>query len=106
MNLCHPLVLQLWASLLWGLHNEALAAEGVAASAVKKHAMSKELKDIVDTTAACMKTGNICLAHCQFQLGAGDVSLAECQRTVMGICLRPAKVLQKLPRTTTPTMPI
>ena len=62
----------------------ASAAENTAAPA-KKKPVPKEIKNIVDAAGDCLKTGNICLAHCQVQLEAGDTSLAECQRMVMNM---------------------
>jgi len=64
----------------------AAAAENMPGEKpVAKRAVPKELKKIADATAECLKTGSVCLAHCQSLLGAGDTSLAECQRTVMNM---------------------
>jgi Cys-rich four helix bundle protein (predicted Tat secretion target) len=46
---------------------------------------SKELVAVVDATAHCLKTGGVCLSHCNALLAGGDTSLGDCQRTVMNM---------------------
>jgi Cys-rich four helix bundle protein (predicted Tat secretion target) len=60
-------------------------AAAATATAPKRRVMSKELKDVLDSTSDCLKTGDVCLAHCHSLLAAGDTSLADCQKTVMNM---------------------
>ena len=47
--------------------------------------VSKELRAVLDATEHCLRTGQVCVSHCNRLLAAGDTSLAECQRTALNM---------------------
>ncbi len=64
------------------IEESASAAEKAAPT---RPAMSPELKAVLNDASDCVKTGNICLAHCQSLLAKGDTSIADCQQHVMNV---------------------
>lgn len=56
-----------------------------AAGKVKAHKMGPELKAAVNAALDCIKTGSICLAHCNALLADGDQSMGSCQAGVMNM---------------------
>jgi len=46
------------------------------------HTGGSKYQALIDSTHACMATGDACINHCLESLGTGDKSLAECARTV------------------------
>jgi Cys-rich four helix bundle protein (predicted Tat secretion target) len=42
-------------------------------------------KSLLEAALDCVKTGNICLAHCERELATGNTSLADCQKNVMNV---------------------
>ena len=46
------------------------------------HDAPSPYRELVVTSSACVKTGDLCLSHCLTRLGGGDTELAACARTV------------------------
>jgi len=46
------------------------------------HTGGSKYQALIDSTHACMATGDACINHCLESLGTGDKSLADCARTV------------------------
>ena len=63
---------------------DALAADQHAEHQHHHHAEhgGKINQALLDTTARCINTGEVCLAHCLQLLGEGDRGMAECARSV------------------------
>jgi Cys-rich four helix bundle protein (predicted Tat secretion target) len=67
----------------------AIAAVSVAASAVggaaeqgTQHQHDSGGSPLVESALQCVKTGNLCQAHCLDLLAQGDTSIAACARSV------------------------
>jgi Cys-rich four helix bundle protein (predicted Tat secretion target) len=56
------------------------ATPGAAAKHV--HEAPSPYRELVTTSSACVRTGDVCLSHCLTLLGEGDTELAACARTV------------------------
>lgn len=48
----------------------------------KKSASPARFAELIDTTTACIKTGEACLAHCERELAQGNKSMADCNTKV------------------------
>jgi Cys-rich four helix bundle protein (predicted Tat secretion target) len=68
----------------------AVAAEDHAGHARATGTSKAEVNTkLIDTASDCIKTGQVCLAHCFESFAAGDTSLAACARSVdqmMSVC--------------------
>jgi Cys-rich four helix bundle protein (predicted Tat secretion target) len=51
----------------------------------KARTVSKELKELRDSTYECKKVGEICLALCNDVLAGGSTSMADCQSSVLNM---------------------
>lgn len=63
----------------------ALAAAASAETAAHDHSMhgAAPHQALTEAAAACIQTGQACIAHCVTVLAAGDGSIASCQASVM-----------------------
>jgi Cys-rich four helix bundle protein (predicted Tat secretion target) len=46
------------------------------------HEAPSPYQELVTTSSACVRTGDVCLSHCLTLLAEGDTELAACARTV------------------------
>jgi Cys-rich four helix bundle protein (predicted Tat secretion target) len=63
----------------------ALAVAGIAANAIAEDRpppASATGADLAKTAGDCVRTGEICLAHCIEMLGRGDTDMADCAKSV------------------------
>jgi Cys-rich four helix bundle protein (predicted Tat secretion target) len=60
----------------------AVLSLGGSALAQSGHPNHAAVSQLFDTANDCVKTGLVCIDHCQQTLAAGDVSLAACARAV------------------------
>ncbi|MDQ3235248.1 MAG: Csp1 family four helix bundle copper storage protein [Pseudobdellovibrionaceae bacterium] len=58
-------------------------AAGTQALAADKPVATGNFSKLADTAHACVKTGLICMSHCQKELAQGNKSMAECLKSVM-----------------------
>jgi Cys-rich four helix bundle protein (predicted Tat secretion target) len=60
---------------------QATEASGATKTSPSAFANPKN-RELADTAAACVKTGEVCMEHCLEQLRTGDKSMAKCSVTV------------------------
>src|SRR4051812_49946743 len=46
------------------------------------HMGGSKYQALIESTHACMATGDVCINHCLQSLGTGDKTLAECAKSV------------------------
>lgn len=47
----------------------------------KSHKKNKKLSRVIDDTAECIETGEVCIAHCIELIGNGDTEMADCLKS-------------------------
>ena len=58
------------------------SSQSLSSSSKGKHATQGKFEDVINTTAECLKTGEVCIAHCVDEFSKGRTSLADCHKKV------------------------